>query len=76
MKDEYVFALSAWTIKQDGVLFYIAKTQHWDGKHHWKKPYGSLQLACHAIARNLQREWTSRLEFRQKCERRHKKKAA
>jgi hypothetical protein len=56
-----VFALSSYTIKQDGNQFFVSKT--WE-RSSWSKPYSSLRHACTAIARNLQREWTEREQRR------------
>ena len=55
-----LFALSAWTIKQNGEKFYIAPTASFDNKQRWSKGYDSLQRACTAIARKHAEEWTER----------------
>ena len=55
-----LFALSAWTIKQQGEKFYIAPTVSFDDKQRWSKSYDSLQRACTAIARKHAEEWLQR----------------
>ena len=55
-----VFALKAWTIKQQGEKFYISPSAAFDDKTRWSKPYDSLQRACSAIARKLASEWQQR----------------
>jgi hypothetical protein len=55
-----VFALQAWTIKQQGGKFYIAATASFEDRARWSKPYDSLQRACTAIARKLAQEWQTR----------------
>ena len=47
--NEIVYALSAFTIKEDHGKFFIAKTVLWGGSHH-----------TNAIARHLEREWSER----------------
>ena len=73
---EIVYSLSSWTIREQLGKFFIAKTQHWNGKHEWSKAYSSLQHACNAIARSLQREWPERQGRQVRFQRRLKKKAA
>ena len=73
---ELVFALASWTVRHEGEKFFIAKTQHWNGKHGWGKSYTSLTLACNAIARNLEREWSERNARKVRFDRRLKRKAA
>ena len=73
---EVVFSLVSWTIKRENNKFYVARTQHWVGKHEWSRPYTSLTLACNAIARNLEREFATRAARKTKFDRRFKRKAA
>jgi hypothetical protein len=55
-----VFALRAWTIKQQGDKFYIAPTAVFDDRQRWSKGYDTLQRACMAIARKHVEEWLKR----------------
>lgn len=77
---EIVFALASWTIRRDADKFFVAKTQHWNGKHDWSKPYSSLTSAANAIARHLEREFSERAsrrtKFERRFDRRYKRKAA
>ena len=73
---EVAFGLASWTIKREHDKFYVARTQHWVGKHEWSRPYASLTLACNAIARNLEREFATRAARKNKFDRRIRRKAA
>jgi hypothetical protein len=73
---ETVYALASWTIRQDGEKFFIAKTQHWNGKHEWSKPYRSLTQAANAIARHIEREWHERKARQERFSKRVKRRAA
>jgi hypothetical protein len=73
---ELVFSLASWTIKQEGEKFFIAKTQHWNGKHEWSRSYKTLTQAANAIARHHEREWAERVARQARFQRRFKKKAA
>jgi hypothetical protein len=55
----HIYALKSWTIKRDGDKFFIAASAQ-SGKHDWRGPYATLQLATIAIARKLQWEFTRR----------------
>lgn len=59
-----LFALKAWTIKQNGDK-YISPSVAFHDKPQWSKGYRSLQAACSAIARKLAEEWTRRSERKQ-----------
>ena len=74
--NEIVYALSAFTKKEDPGKFFIAKTALWGGPHQWSKGYGSLTQATNAIARHLEREWSERKARNDKQHRRLKRKAA
>jgi hypothetical protein len=60
-----LFALKAWTIKQNGDKCYIRPSVAFHDKPQWSKGYRSLQAACSAIARKLAEEWSRRSERRQ-----------
>ena len=63
------FALSAWSIKQQGEKFFIAPTAAFGDKTKWSKGYASLQAATSSIARKLAEEWAERNERRRKFHR-------
>lgn len=53
---QHVYALSSWTIKQDGENFYICRT----GTGGYGRKYMSLRHACMGIARKLEEEFARR----------------
>lgn len=69
-----LFALKAWTIKQNGEKYYISPSVAFHDKPQWSKSYRSLQAACSAIARRLAEEWTRRSERRQTSARQSKRR--